>query len=340
VSDAQPRFRGVDRYIEKDKKEKYQSKREAIIEQYLYKEENLDLSDLDMNDYDITTMCYALNCRLLLSDNSFAKFVKKFVLAMIDVWKNTERTRHAYKILGVFPLHEVMNFLQRELVASDAQATTVLDILFNNINFSKFTRETIEFYQDIFGILLPEYFYAHGDKVCRTKCENILYSLEKKISMIGGEWVRIELSKSLILSLTRYGSSGDWSKSDAIYSYQDKQFLNGIFSKYGHLHLKEMLDVIYKLHMDKLLPEILLSVRDAFLNAPRKNENRKGELFVDAIKEDKTIVMMLITRAFWDFSADIKRDADLAKAFEDILEMLVEINYEEAATILDEFRVH
>lgn len=30
----------------------------------------------------------------------------------------------------------------------------------------------------------------------------------------------------------------------------------------------------------------------------------------------------------------------LTNAFEEILEMLVEINYEEAATILDEFRIH
>jgi hypothetical protein len=36
----------------------------------------------------------------------------------------------------------------------------------------------------------------------------------------------------------------------------------------------------------------------------------------------------------------IKQDDDYSKAFEEILEMLVDINYEEAATILDEFRVH
>lgn len=48
----------------------------------------------------------------------------------------------------------------------------------------------------------------------------------------------------------------------------------------------------------------------------------------------------MITKAFLDFSDKIKQDADLTKAFEEILEMLVEISYEEAATILDEFRVH
>lgn len=48
----------------------------------------------------------------------------------------------------------------------------------------------------------------------------------------------------------------------------------------------------------------------------------------------------MITKAYLDFSNEIKQDEDLTKAFEEILEMLTEINYEEAATILDEFIVH
>ena len=48
----------------------------------------------------------------------------------------------------------------------------------------------------------------------------------------------------------------------------------------------------------------------------------------------------MITKAFLDFSDKIKQDDDLTKAFEEILEILVELSYEEAATIIDEFRVH
>ncbi|WCM69290.1 hypothetical protein LZD60_11375 [Clostridium perfringens] len=48
----------------------------------------------------------------------------------------------------------------------------------------------------------------------------------------------------------------------------------------------------------------------------------------------------MITKAFLNFSDTIKQDYDLINAFEEILEILVEMNYEEAATILDEFRVH
>ncbi len=48
----------------------------------------------------------------------------------------------------------------------------------------------------------------------------------------------------------------------------------------------------------------------------------------------------MISKAFLDFSDIIKQDDDLTNAFEEILEMLVENSYEEAATILDEFRIH
>ena len=48
----------------------------------------------------------------------------------------------------------------------------------------------------------------------------------------------------------------------------------------------------------------------------------------------------IITKTYLDFSDQIKQDDDLIEAFEEILEMLIGMGYEEAATILDEFRVH
>jgi len=143
----------------------------------------------------------------------------------------------------------------------------------------------------------------------------------------------------LILSVTMHGGAGDWSKIPSGYSYQDKQFLNSMFSKYGGYHLEGMLDTKYKLHLDKLLPEILLSVRDAFKYTLLTKKSRSG-MFSEVIREQRSVVLILITKAFLDFSDQIKLDDELTKAFEEILEMLVEINYEEAATILDEFRVH
>lgn len=336
---TQPKLRGIDFYVKKDKWKKYKSQRDEIIRDYLFNNTELELSNFDLDNYDIATLCFAINCGLSLNDNSFAVIAKKIVVAMIDVWKTNQNTHRSHDILDVYSLYEVMEFFQRELVANEIQTSIVLDILFKEIDFSKFTSETIEFYLDVFGSLLAHYFDSHSDKSKRAYCENIIHSLEDKIIAIKEERIKAEFYKSLILSNTRYGGSGDWSKIPSGYSYQDKQFLNDLFSKYGGFHLKEMLNTIYKLHLDKLLPEILLSVRDAFKNTSRTNKSSSG-VFAEIVRKEKAIVLIMITKAFLDFSDKIKQDEDLTKAFEEILEILTEISCEEAATILDEFRVH
>ena len=258
---------------------------------------------------------------------------------MINVWKINEHKDFLHYILGVYQIHEVIYLLQRELLASEIKTSIVLDILFKDINFSIFTRDTIEFYLDIFGILLSTYFDAHNDRDKRNNCERIIMLLESNIIKIKEERVKVELYKSLILSLTTYGGAGDWSKCSTGYSYQDKQFLNNLFSKYGKFHLKEILDTIYKLHLDKLLPEIILSVRDVLKNASQTKlsiPNMRSEI----VGHEKVIVLMMISKAYLDFSDQIKQDSELINAFEEILEMLIEMNCEEAAVILDEFRVH
>ncbi|WCM69291.1 hypothetical protein LZD60_11380 [Clostridium perfringens] len=47
-----------------------------------------------------------------------------------------------------------------------------------------------------------------------------------------------------------------------------------------------MLDTIYKLNLDKLLPEILLSVRDVFKNISQTNK-LYNDIFEETIKEKK-----------------------------------------------------
>jgi hypothetical protein len=332
------KFTRVDSFIEKNNQEKYQSKKNDIIESFLYSSSELDLLDFDTSDYDISTLCCSINCGLSLENVTFARIVKKFVITIINIWEATNKTHNFHNIIDIYSLREIIHFFQEQLVEREKTSSIVLDMLFTDIDFSQFTEDTIKFYLNICEKLLVEYFDSHNDKARRLRCEKIILSLERRILFVKEERVKKEFYKALILSVTTFGGLGDWSKCTSLYSYKDKQFLNALFSKYGGFHLRDMLNTIDKLHLDKLLPEILLSVRDAFKYALENPRTRQG--FSKIVGDNKKIVLIMITKAFLDFSGKIRCDYELTKAFEEILEMLIALNYEEAATILDEFRVN
>lgn len=126
----------------------------------------------------------------------------------------------------------------------------------------------------------------------------------------------------------------DFSKCPTEYSYADIVFLNEQFSKYGMYHPEEMFFTIYQLGIDKLLPHILLSVNNCF------NELKTSKRFAAIIKDELVVVKAIIYKAFVVHSTEIKLDYELTAAYENILETLVELNYEDAAVLLDEFRLH
>ena len=336
IPNMQTKLWRVDSNGMKNDNDKYQSNKEEIIRKYLLNGVEPDLSEFDIDNYDVTTLYQIVNCGLPIQNPIFTKVMKKVLAVMIEIWKSNHRIHNAHVILGSY--YHVELYLLNEFVKDESCASTVLNILFEDFDFSKFTHETIEFYRNIFSGLLADYFDSHSDKVRRAKCINIIKLLEEKVLAIKEEKIKLELFRSLIFSATKYIGGGDWSNFPAGYSYQDKQILNTLFSKYGEFHVKDMLYTLYKLQLGKLLPEILHSVNNVFENAKKTNL----ELFRQSIQSEneKTIVLMMIALAYLDFSDPIKKDEDLIKSFEGVLETLLELNFEEAATILDEFRVH
>lgn len=330
----QPKLSGIDRYIKDDNGNCYTSREEEIIDRYLLQEESLEIDVFDMSNYDISTICYVANCGLNFTNESFRMVIHEILLCVIDIWKYTKRNYNAHEIFDVYQEHEIIELFQREMIQTQDDAKMAIDILFEEIDFTKFTTDTIEFYQDIFGNFLCEFFDSYVDSKRRNICKKKILYIEKKVNDIDEEYVRIQLYKSLMLSVTRY-CTGDWSKIKTNYSYVDKQFLNKQFTKYGKYHIKELLRTIYQMHMDELLPEILISIRNSFQNA--KSEVNK---FKKSIREQEAIVQLIILKSFITYSDKIKQDQELIEAYEDILEILINLNYEQAAVILDEFRIH
>ena len=294
-------------------------------------------------DNQIGSISFTIKDNLITTNDIITKaqndlnFQKKLYKVLKDEYENfniTKRNYNAHEIFDVYQEHEIIELFQREMIQTQDDAKMAIDILFEEIDFTKFTTDTIEFYQDIFGNFLCEFFDSYVDSKRRNICKKKILYIEKKVNDIDEEYVRIQLYKSLMLSVTRY-CTGDWSKIKTNYSYVDKQFLNKQFTKYGKYHIKELLRTIYQMHMDELLPEILISIRNSFQNA--KSEVNK---FKKSIREQEAIVQLIILKSFITYSDKIKQDQELIEAYEDILEILINLNHEQAAVILDEFRIH
>lgn len=282
----QPKLSGIDRYIKDDDGNCYTSREEEIIDRYLLQEESLEIDVFDMSNYDISTICYVANCGLNFTNESFRMVIHEILLCVIDIWKYTKRNYNAHEIFDVYQEHEIIELFQWKMIQTQDDAKMAIDILFEEIDFTKFTTDTIEFYQDIFGNFLCEFFDSYVDSKRRNICKKKILYIEKKVNDIDEEYVRIQLYKSLMLSVTRY-CTGDWSKIKTNYSYVDKQFLNKQFTKYGKYHIKELLRTIYQMHMDELLPEILISIRNSFQNA--KSEVNKFKKVNKRTRSNSTV---------------------------------------------------
>ena len=101
------------------------------------------------------------------------------------------------------------------------------------------------------------------------------------------------------------------------------------------------MEVVDKMHLDELLPEILLSLKEAFNKAPREKKYEWDTESLYKIIHDKSfIIESIINKSFFKFNKEIKEDSNLTEAFEFILNILIEYGNEKAAVILDEFRIH
>lgn len=197
----QPKLSGIDRYIKDDDGNCYTSREEEIIDRYLLQEESLEIDVFDMSNYDISTICYVANCGLNFTNESFRMVIHEILLCVIDIWKYTKRNYNAHEIFDVYQEHEIIELFQREMIQTQNDAKMAIDILFEEIDFTKFTTDTIEFYQDIFGNFLCEFFDSYVDSKRRNICKKKILYIEKKVNDIDEEYVRIQLYKSLMLSV-------------------------------------------------------------------------------------------------------------------------------------------
>ena len=329
-----PNLTYVDRLIRDEGESVYASQRDVIINEYLFEESPLEIKTFDIQNFDLSTLCRISNCGVKISDSLFNSLMREIISCMVEAWHFHFGNRTHHEALNFDCAPEIVALYQKQMVESSVDAECAIDLLFTEIDFSIFTDETIKFYQDIFGNFLPEFLDAWQEPERRRVCKKKIQYLEQKVNGIEDEHVRIQLYKSLFFFAPKYCAI-DFGKCPTSYSYEDICFLNEQFSKYGKYHLQEMLQIVYQLHIDQLLPHILISINDCF-NQTKPNLNQ----FAVIIKDNRQIVQLIIYKAFVKYSEEIKREHQLTLAYESILETLAELDYEDAAVILDEFRLH
>ena len=89
------------------------------------------------------------------------------------------------------------------------------------------------------------------------------------------------------------------------------------------------------MHYRDLLPHILTSVSSTL------QAYTKEELFdKDDFKEVEKLIDNFAVIAFLNYHDEIKQDEELSTSYENMLETLVDLRFENAAVLLDEFRIH
>lgn len=326
-----PKLSGVDNQLEKC----YESLMEQIVQEYLFDENELNLDEFNIDNYDIQLLCKIVNCGMTLNNKVFEKILKELLKCIIKIYDFCKESRYSFDIIDVYHEFELIEFIQRELIYTSDYKENVINFLFSDIDFEIFQKDTIEFYKNIFSGFIAEFYDSYDNKIRRNVCKKKILEIEKRIINIKNEKVKKELYQCLFLNTSR---DCKWNPAEikTTYSYEDKRFLNSQFSKYGIYHVREAFKSLYLLNINELLPEILTSIRDILFYNKENIDIFKRELKGDG----EAIINMIIIKSFTNFSDKIKLDADLIKSYEDILNILISQNHEIAGVLIDEFRVH
>lgn len=331
----QPRLNGVDMRIKQEGKNCYSSRKNEIIEQYLYKEEKQKCKHFDIKKYDINILSSIFICGFDLTNSLLKEIATQYIDFYIKLCAKKED--YIYDIIDIYKQNFIISFFESNFKSKETTNTT-MSILFDKKNFDKFTSETIDFYIKIINTLAPLYFDSYNDKEKRDFVKSIIEELEKYITHINIDNIKQKLLTSLILGFdSDYDKSG-WSNLQTNYTYNDKMFFNKMFSKYGYFNFNEMIFTIYKLQYQKLLPEILISIDNSF----KKYFIEKNNIINNNIESETLYsIKEIMFYSYVNYEKEIKKDNDLINSFESILQILIEkYNDPKAAILLDEFRIH
>ena len=153
---------------------------------------------------------------------------------MIEIWHKNCKEMRAHEIIDTFQEHKVSSYFQRELNIIGRNPEAVYDILFKGTDFSIFTRDTLDFYEDVLSGFLVSYVDGFREKGKRDDIEKKIRILETYVNSIPEDYVRNILEKRLFLCKGRYSRS-----EGKVYAPADGTVANIMESKHGIMFVTE-----------------------------------------------------------------------------------------------------
>lgn len=311
----------------------FKSQKHGIIQRYLYEGKSPKITNFNLDDYEISVLCFIANCGFDFKDALFTNIIKETLKYMIRIWGELPNHNAARDLLDYHLTEEIEELLRREIVEKDTDDVTAINLMFDGIQFPVLHQDVEKFYLDILGYLQLAYFDNSKNQSKRKEIERKINYLEKKILNISAKSLKESLYKALCFCVKSCYVPNP-RQFETEYGYDDKMFINEQLKKYGVYDVEEMFRGLFNMNAEKLLPEILDSI-NVCVNEPY---NKKSLAY--KLENVMDIVNMIVTSAFVDYSDNIKKDISLRTSYEGILEALVSIGNEKAAWLLDEFRLH
>ena len=252
---------------------------------------------------------------------------------MIRIWEPTQDHNGAEELLQFRQRDEVEELLRREIVEKNTDDYAAIDLIFDGIDFPILSRETERFYLDVFKYMQCAYFDNSEHPEKRDDIRKKMRYIEQKVNKLPNVSLKGVLYKALCFCI-RSGYVQNPKQFKVKYSYQDKVFISEQFKKFGKYDIEETFWGLHNLNVEELLPEILDAVNVCLKEAGKENS------LSDQLKGVMPIINMIVTTAFVEHSNRIKKDKGLTDAYEGVLETLVNADDEQAAWLLDEFRLH
>ncbi len=329
VPNETPHLSRVDYIIEKNGANKFESKEDEIITKYLIKEEALVLNDFNINNYDISLLLSIVHCNISLLNNEQGEIVNQCLNCLFN---NMLKSNHGWlDVVSYYNVCDLKDFLKTQIIDAKAHSF-VIDMLFNNLNNVNFDHEAVDFCNEIFSQLSLNYFDSYNNQTERKLYQNIILKIEDYI--LGNNNTPQSMYKSLIFGMPKWLSSFEKCKTE--FTEENIDFINNQFIKFGEFCFKDVLITIKQFKIDKLVPNILISLSVIIESLFNKN----AVLLKQLVFEFRFIVVEIITTAYLKTNRLIKKNQKLIDSYKKMLEILINLRIPEAAVLLDEFNLH